>query len=53
MITRPAEGGLPRGLRGYGHYHEEYRKIDGRWPISRVRLDRLKVEVFGGGLPPV
>ncbi|MEU4409276.1 nuclear transport factor 2 family protein [Streptosporangium sp. NPDC023963] len=49
----PEKDGLPQGMRGYGHYHEEYRKIDGRWLISRLRLDRLKLEVFEGGLPPV
>ncbi|MFB4273751.1 hypothetical protein ACBJ59_00535 [Nonomuraea sp. MTCD27] len=49
----PEKDGLPQGMRGYGHYHEEYRKIDGKWLISRLRLDRLKLEVFEGGLPPV
>jgi SnoaL-like domain len=26
---------------GYGHYHEEYRREDDRWRISRMRLERL------------
>jgi uncharacterized protein (TIGR02246 family) len=32
-------------LKGYGHYHEEYRKgPDGRWRISSLRLSRLRVD---------
>lgn len=27
---------------GWGHYTEEYRKVDGKWLISRTRLSRLK-----------
>jgi hypothetical protein len=26
----------------YGHYHEEYRRVDGRWRIARTRLSRVK-----------
>ncbi|MFE1952104.1 nuclear transport factor 2 family protein [Streptomyces sp. NPDC059524] len=29
-------------LHGYGHYHEEYRRVDGRWLISYRRLTRLR-----------
>jgi hypothetical protein len=29
------------GLAGYGHYEEEYRKENGRWKISFMRLTRL------------
>jgi uncharacterized protein (TIGR02246 family) len=32
-------------LKGYGHYHEEYRKgADGRWRISSLKLSRLRVD---------
>ncbi|MFC4000190.1 nuclear transport factor 2 family protein [Prauserella oleivorans] len=31
---------------GYGHYHEEYRKDDGSWRISRLTLNRIKLEKF-------
>jgi uncharacterized protein (TIGR02246 family) len=32
-------------LKGYGHYHEEYRKgADGRWRISSLKLHRLRVD---------
>lgn len=36
------EGSELGHLRGYGHYHEEYRKgADGCWRISAMRLSRL------------
>ena len=31
-------------LHGYGHYHEEYRKEDGKWLISYRTLTRLRVD---------
>ena len=31
-------------LRGYGHYHEEYREQDGEWRIHRTTLTRLTEE---------
>jgi uncharacterized protein (TIGR02246 family) len=33
----------PDGLRldGYGHYHETYEKVDGRWRIASSTLTRL------------
>lgn len=36
-----------RGIRGYGHYHEEYRKEHGRWHIRRLKLTRLRVDPLG------
>ena len=33
-----------RGIRGYGHYHEEYRKENGRWHICKLELTRLRVD---------
>lgn len=32
------------GLRGYGHYHEEYVREDGAWRIARLRLERLRID---------
>jgi hypothetical protein len=32
------------GLRGYGHYVEEYVREDGQWRISRSRLERIRVD---------
>jgi hypothetical protein len=30
-------------LQGWGHYHESYRKEQGQWRISSIRLSRLKL----------
>jgi uncharacterized protein (TIGR02246 family) len=35
------------GLRGYGHYREEYVREDGQWRIGRSRLERLRVDPLG------
>ena len=35
-------------LHGFGHYHEEYRKVGGRWLISYRRLSRLRVDASPG-----
>jgi hypothetical protein len=32
-------------MRGFGHYHETYEKIDGAWVIKTTTLTRLRVEV--------
>ena len=31
-------------LQGWGHYHETYERIDGRWLIRTLRLTRLRVD---------
>ena len=31
-------------LVGWGHYHETYERIDGRWRIKSLRLTRLRVD---------
>jgi hypothetical protein len=33
-------------LRGYGHYHETYEKIDGQWCITSSKLTRLREDIF-------
>jgi uncharacterized protein (TIGR02246 family) len=38
------EPGERSGLRGYGHYYEEYVREDGGWRIARTRLVRLRVD---------
>lgn len=35
-------------LRGYGHYHETYVKIDGEWKFQSSTLTRLREDVFNG-----
>jgi hypothetical protein len=40
-----AADGSRVGLRGYGHYHEDYRRdTDGQWRISRLRLSRIRID---------
>ncbi|KAF0957698.1 nuclear transport factor 2 family protein [Rhodococcus sp. T7] len=34
-----------RTMRGYGHYHETYRRVGGEWKIATLRLTRLLVDV--------
>jgi len=41
----------PKGLRGYGHYEEDYVREDGAWRIARLKLVRLRVDLLPGGLP--
>ncbi|HEY0937594.1 MAG TPA: nuclear transport factor 2 family protein [Trebonia sp.] len=37
--------GRPTGIKGYGHYHETYRKgDDGKWRISSKRNQRLRLD---------
>jgi SnoaL-like domain len=33
-------------LRGYGHYHETYEKIEGQWRIKSSKLTRLREDIF-------
>ena len=44
----PEPIGLPdapsaRGMYGFGHYEEEYRRVDGEWRMARLRLRRLRL----------
>src|SRR4051794_36008907 len=41
-----------RGFVGTGHYEEEYRKEDGEWKISRLKLTRLFLEPIVGDAVP-
>lgn len=43
--------GNERVMKGYGHYHEEYRKVDGKWRIAQLYLKRLRVDYIGGPAP--
>jgi SnoaL-like domain len=38
------EGSPRRTLHGWGHYHETYIRLDGKWLIKTLRLTRLRVE---------
>jgi len=42
-----------RGFVGYGFYDEEYRLEEGEWKISRLRMERLRIDpLVGPHLPP-
>jgi hypothetical protein len=41
-----------RGVFGYGHYEEEYRREGGEWKISFLRLTRLRIDPIIGDRPP-
>lgn len=44
-VEWPASEGRARsGLKGYGHYHEEYVREDGAWRIARTRLVRIRID---------
>ena len=36
-----------RQIRGYGHYHEEYRLVGQCWKIERLHLTRLRIDLSG------
>ena len=38
------EGSRRKTLHGWGHYHETFEKIGGKWLIKTVRLTRLRVD---------
>jgi hypothetical protein len=38
------EGSRHKRLHGWGHYHETYEKIGGKWLIKTLNLTRLRVE---------
>jgi SnoaL-like domain len=39
------EGSPISKMHGYGHYHETYEKLDGRWLITSTTLTRLRTDV--------
>lgn len=41
-----------RGIRGYGHYSEEYMLTDGGWRISHLRMTRLRIDPLLGPIEP-
>lgn len=36
------------GIRGYGLYEEEYRRLDGLWRIASMRLVRTRIDLLVG-----
>jgi hypothetical protein len=44
-LLRWPKGAATSTLHGFGHYHETYERVDGRWLIRSSRLTRLRVDV--------
>jgi hypothetical protein len=44
-VLRFPPGSAIGEIRGYGHYHETYRRINGRWVIQTSTLRRLRIDV--------
>ncbi|MBG9733863.1 nuclear transport factor 2 family protein [Paenibacillus alvei] len=38
------EGSEFSSIRGYGHYHDTYEKVDGKWFIQSLKITRVKME---------
>lgn len=43
IVTTPAGS-----LHGFGHYHETYEKLDGKWKFASIHLTRLRVSTTSG-----
>lgn len=43
--------GQQRGFFGYGYYEEEYRKVDGCWMFSFLRLTRQRIDPLPANHP--
>ena len=38
------EAPMAKGFMGFGHYCEEYKKVDGIWSVNFLRLSRLRID---------
>jgi hypothetical protein len=47
-----AEAPLARGLYGFGHYEEEYRRGPDGWRIAHLRLRRMRLIPLPADHPP-
>jgi len=52
LVEWPAIRGGERGIVGYGHYEEEYRRVGEEWKISFLRLTRLREDPLLGEHQP-
>ena len=40
-----------RGMRGFGHYQDEYRLVDGTWKIAHIRFCTMRMGALSPDLP--
>lgn len=40
-VTQPIPG--VGSIHGFGHYHEDYKLVDGEWKIAKLKLTRLHI----------
>jgi hypothetical protein len=46
-VTIDTPSGNPYVIRGYGYYHDEYRRTPDGWRLARCRMERLRVDTEG------
>jgi hypothetical protein len=46
-VTIDTPSGNPFVIRGYGYYHDEYRRTPDGWRLARCRMERLRVDTEG------
>jgi hypothetical protein len=51
-VPHPTSPTPTETIRGYGHYYDEYVKVDGGWRFAKVDLYRLRLEVAGHSSTP-
>lgn len=48
----PIEAPGARGFTGFGHYEDEYRRVDGVWRFASKRLSRIRIDPIGHDQAP-
>ena len=51
LLSFPAAADAPPGHRGYGHYTETLRRVDGKWLIERMVLTRTRMDPLANWTP--
>jgi ketosteroid isomerase-like protein len=46
------DDGRREAFHGYGHYTEEYRKVNGAWKIASMKLTRIRVDLLPEPISP-
>ena len=45
LLRWSGRDGTVHHLHGFGHYHERYVRVGGKWLIAEIRLSRLRVDM--------